>query len=178
MNVDDILSGIRSRVGRENLSNTCRKDGCRVSMEDVPTPRIVVDADRAFPAHNVEGKRCDYVLFFIGTAADTLVIVPMELKGGTVDASVTSEQLQGGAKFADRMTRGHSGVKPTCHPILFHGNRIHKMERKALNRTKVTFRNQQLTIKTARCNQPKNLSRVLTSIRPMSRPIPASTDWP
>lgn len=98
MNVDEILSGIRSRVGTENLSNTCRKDGCRVSMEDVPTPRIVVDADRAFPAHNVEGKRCDYVLFFIGTAADTLVIVPMELKGGTVDASVTSEQLQCGGE--------------------------------------------------------------------------------
>ena len=180
MNVGEILSGIRSRVGTENLSETCRKDGCRVSMKDVPTSRIVVDADRAFPAHNVEGKRCDYVLFFIDTAADTLVIVPMELKSGRVnasEASKASKQLQAGAEFANRFTRGHSGVKPTCHPILFYGKGIHPMERKALNRAKVTFQNQKLTIKTARCNQPENLSRVLTSIRPTSRPIPASTDW-
>ena len=163
MNADDVLSGIRSRVGRDNLSDTCSRDGCQVSMTDVPAHRIVVDADRAFPAHHVEGKRCDYVLFFIGTAADTLVIVPMELKSGTVDASEASEQLQGGATFADLMTRDHSGVNPTCHPILFHGKPIHEKERKALNRAKVTFRSQQLTIKTARCGQPKNLSRVLKS---------------
>lgn len=163
MNADDILSGIRSRVRTDNLSATCSRDGCQVSMTDVPASRIVVDADRAFPAHHVEGKRCDYVLFFIGTAADTLVIVPMELKSGTVDASEASEQLQGGAKFADRFTPDHSGVKPTCHPILFHGKPIHEKERKALNRAKVTFRSQQLTIKTARCGQPKNLSRVLKS---------------
>lgn len=161
MNVDDVLSGIRSRVRTDNLSDTYSRDGCRVCMTDVPTSRIAVDADRAFPAHNVEGKRCDYVLFFIGTAADTLVIVPMELKSGKVDVSDASKQLQGGAKFAELMTRGHPGVKPTCHPILFHGNRIHKMERKALNRAKVTFRNRQLTIKTARCGQP--LARVLKS---------------
>lgn len=163
MNVDDVLSGIRSRVRTDNLSDTCSRDGCHVSMTDVPAHRIAVDADRAFPAHHVEGKRCDYVLFFIGTAADTLVIVPMELKSGTVDASAASEQLQGGATFADLMTQDHSGVKPTCHPILFHGKPIHEKERKALNRAKVTFRSRKLTIKTARCGQPKNLSRVLKS---------------
>lgn len=163
MNADDILSGIRSRVGTDNLSDTCSRDGCQVSMTDVPASRIVVDADRAFPAHHVEGKRCDYVLFFIGTAADTLVIVPMELKSGGINASAASEQLQQGTKFADRFTPDHSGVKPTCHPILFHGKRIDEKDRKALNRAKVTFRSQKLTIKTARCGQPKNLSRVLKS---------------
>ena len=161
MNVDEILSGIRSRVGTDNLSNTCSRDGCRVSMTDVPTPRIVVDADRAFPAHNREGKRCDYILFFIGAAKNTLVMVPMELKSGKVKASEASDQLRQGAEFADRFTPDHSGVKPTCHPILFHGKPIHEKERKALNRTKVTFRSQQLTIKTARCGRPRNLSRVL-----------------
>lgn len=164
MNTVDILNGIRSRVKTDNLSNTCSRDGCQVSMTDVPASRIVVDADRAFPAHHVEGKRCDYVLFFIGTAADTLVVVPMELKSGTVDPSKASEQLQGGAKFADLMTRDHSGVTPTCHPILFHGKRIHEKDRKALNRAKVTFRSQRLTIKTAYCGQPKNLSNHINRV--------------
>lgn len=161
MNVDTILSGIRLQVGTVNLSKTCSRDGCRVSMKDVPTSRVLVDADCAFSAHNIEGRRCDYVLFFIGAAEDTLVMVPMELKSGNVDASAASEQLQASAEFADRFTRDHSGIKPTCRPILFHGNRIHEKDRKALNRAKVTFRNQQLTIKTARCNQRRNLSRVL-----------------
>lgn len=161
MNVDEILSGIRSRVGTDNLTKTCSRDGCRVSMEDVPTSRVLVNADRAFSAHNTEGKRCDYVLFFIGASKDTLVMVPMELKRGKIDASAASEQLQRGTEFADRFTPDHSGVNPTCHPILFHGKPIHEKERKDLNRAKVKFRNQQLTIKTARCNQPRNLSRVL-----------------
>ena len=161
MNVDEILSGIRSRVGTHNLSNTCSRDGCRVSMKDVPTSRVLVNADRAFSAHNTEGRRCDYILFFIGAAADTLVIVPMELTSGTVNVSVKSKQLQRGAEFADRFTPDHSGVNPTCHPILFHGKRIHERDRKALNRAKVTFRNQKLTIKTARCGRPKNLSSIL-----------------
>ena len=161
MNVDEILSGIRSRVGTDNLSDTCSRDGCQVSMKKVPSHRIVVDADRAFPAHNIKGKRCDYILFFIGAAKDTLVMVPIELKSGTVDASVASEQLQRGAEFADLITRDHSGVKPTCHPILFHGKPIHEKERKELNRAKVRFRSQQLTIKTARCSQRRNLAHVL-----------------
>ena len=161
MNVDEILSWIRSRVGTDNLSDTCKRDGCRVFLEDVPHPRVVVDADRAFPAHNIKGKRCDYILFFIGATEDTLVMVPMELKSGKVHASAASEQLQGGAEFADRFTPDHSSVKPTCHPILFHGKPIHEKERKELNRAKVRFRSQQLTIKTARCSQRRNLAHVL-----------------
>lgn len=93
MNVDTILSGIRLQVGTVNLSKTCSRDGCLVSMKDVPTSRVLVDADCAFSAHNIEGRRCDYVLFFIGAAEDTLVMVPMELKSGNVDASAASEQL-------------------------------------------------------------------------------------
>ena len=100
--MNEVLDGIRSHVGAENLSNSCRRDGCRVSMEDMPPCRVVVDADRAFPAHKMEGKRCDYVLFFISAAKGTLFAVPIELKSGGVDASAVSEQLQRGAEFADR----------------------------------------------------------------------------
>lgn len=131
-------------------------------MTGVPSPRIVVDADRAFPAHGVQGKRCDFLLFFVVAGADTLVAAPIELKSGEVDASTASEQLQRGASFADRVAP--AGSETVCRPILFHGKGIHSQQRKALNRAKVLFRGQRLTIKTARCNRPRNLAQALSDV--------------
>ena len=131
-------------------------------MTGVPSPRVVVDADRAFPAHDVKGKRCDYLLFFIAAGAHTLVVAPIELKSGDVDASTASEQLQQGAKFANHVVPDQS--ETVCHPILFHGRSIHPIQRRALNRAKVLFRDRRLTIKTARCNRPRNLARVLSGV--------------
>ena len=131
-------------------------------MEDVPPRRVVVDADRAFPAHGMEGRRCDYVLFFMRVSKDALFGVPMELKSGSVDASQVSEQLQQGADFVHRFMP--TVVKSFCHPVLFHGRGLHPKQRKTLNRAKVRFRGRELTITTARCNRPKNLSRVLGMI--------------
>ena len=159
--MNEILDKIRSRVGKANLSDSCRRGGCRVSMENMPSPsyRVVVDADLAFPTHQMEGKRCDYVLFFIGTTNDTLITASIELKSGSVDASEASEQLQRGADFANRFAP-KDGTS-SCYPVLFHGNRIHRQELKVLNRTKVHFRGLLMTITTARCGKSKNLAHAL-----------------
>ena len=159
--MDKILSRIRAQVGTESLSGSCSRDGCRVYMTDVPSPRIVVDVDRAPQVHEISGKRCDFILFFTSAARDLLVMVPMELKSGEINASTASEQLQRGAVLAERFTRNRIAVGSVCHPILFYGKRIHEKARKALNRAKVRFRGRQLTIKTARCGQPGNLANVL-----------------
>ena len=162
MNVDEVLNAIRSQVGEESLSDSCKRDGCRVSLESVPSPsrRVLVDADSAFPAHAIEGKRCDYVLFFIKTAPHTLLTVPIELKSGGVNsASEVSEQLQSGAEFAERFAP--EAIESLCRPVLFHGRKIHQMELKRLNRFKIHFRGYPLTIQTARCNRPKNLASAL-----------------
>ena len=124
-------------------------------MTDVPSPRIVVDADLAFPAHKIEGKKCDFILFFFENAGRFLT-VPVELKGGNVDASEAQEQLQKGADFANRVMP--ADVNSICSPILIHEKSIHTKQRTTLNRAKVRFRGQQLTIKTARCNRPGNLA--------------------
>ena len=156
--MNEVLDKIQSQVGADNLSSSCSRDGCQVSMADVPSRRVVIDADRAFPAHQMEeGKQCDYILFF--TSQDTLFAVPMELKSGGVDASAVSEQLQRGAEFAAHFVP--TAFRTICHPVLFHGKSIHPKQRKTLNRAKVLFHGRQLTIKTARCNQPRNLARAL-----------------
>lgn len=157
--MNEVLDQIRAHIGDNSLADSCRRNGCRVSMQDVPSPRVLVDVDAAFPAHEMEGKRCDYVLFFTGAEKDTLFAVPMELKSGGVDASEVSAQLKGGADFAHRFA-----PKAVCHPILFYGKKLHEAQRKTLNRAKVRFRGLQLTIKTARCNQPKNLARAIVPI--------------
>ena len=154
-----VLAEIRAHVGDGSLSDSCRRNGCRVFMQDAPSPRVLVDADLAFPAHEMEGKRCDFVLFFTGTNKDTLFAVPMELKRGGVDASEVSAQLQRGADFAHRFSP--QGFKAVCHPVLFHGGSIHPKQRRTLNRAKVHFRGLPLTIKTARCNRPGNLALAL-----------------
>ena len=133
-------------------------DDVRLQIRSV---RIVVDVDRASRTHEITGRRCDYILYFTRSDCDTLVMVPIELKSGGVDASIASEQLQRGVELAERFMRNRIDVRSVCHPVLFHGKRIHEKARKALNRAKVRFRGRQLTIKTARCGQPGNLANVL-----------------
>lgn len=158
MNKSEILDAIRTRVGEENLTRSHRRKGCSVSMEDVPYPRVAVDADLAFPSHGIKRGRCDLILFLFD-AEQSLVTIPLELKGGNVGASDAHEQLQQGANFADCMAP--KAFESSCRPILFHGKGIHPKQLKTLNRLKVNFRGRKLTVKLARCNRPKNLALAL-----------------
>ena len=158
MNKSEVLDAIRSKVGAENLSSSYKREGCRVYMTDVPFPRVVVDADLAFPAHNRDGKRCDFILFLFDNKGRFL-IAPIELKGRNVDASEAFEQLQQGADFAAGVAAQTPGT--LCRPILFHRRKIHLKQLRKLNRAKVRFRGRNLTITIARCNRPGNLARAL-----------------
>ena len=162
MNRNDVLDRIRSAVGTSNVSDSCSRDKCRVYMTEVPSPRVVVDVDCAFPLGQAEGSQCDYVLFFVASGVDTLVAAPIELKSGGVDASKATAQLQQGAMFVDKVAP--AGSQTVCLPILFHGKSIHRKQREALNRAKVRFRGRSLTIKTARCGRPRNLAQALSAV--------------
>ena len=129
-----------------------------MSLENIPRERIVVDADKAFEAHRHGGKRCDFVLFVL-ECGRKLVAAPIELKSGSVEVSDALEQLQEGAAFAERFTPQAS--RAVCRPILFHGARLHRDDRKRLNRGKIRFRGVNFTVKTKRCNRPRNLADAL-----------------
>ncbi len=152
---DRVLDAIRSRVGLDNLSGSSSSSGCKASIEGIPAQRVLMNADRAFDAHKIKGNRCCYVLFFCDGDTDTLVSVPIELKGGGVDASDVHTQLQKGADFIDTLVL--EGFASLCRPVLIHKNRLHPQELRALNRSKICFRGLWLTIATARCNRPQNL---------------------
>ena len=149
--MSEVLNEIRTQVGEENLSTLRSRSGCGVNMTEAPSPRIVIDADSAFPAHGMAGKRCDYIIFFYDTVKNYLAVVPIELKGGDVKASEVSEQLQEGANFAERFTQ--ETTETVCLPRLFHRG-IHKKEFQQLQRASVRFRGENTPIRTARCDSP------------------------
>lgn len=158
VNESEVFVAIRSNVGEENLASSYVRKGCRMFLADIPSPRVVVDADLAFDAHKICGNKCDYIVFLFKNGGK-LLTVPVELKGESVDASEVHAQLQQGANFAARILP--LGVTSVCIPVLIHKGRIHEKQRKKLGRAKIRFCGQQLTIKTQRCKHPKNLALAL-----------------
>ena len=151
------LDGIRAKVGAKNCGKSCSRGGCRVYLTDVPTDRVIVDADKAFSAQGREGKRCDFILF-VDRGDGRLLAAPVELKSGQADVSKAIEQLRGGADF----TACFAPPNADCRPILFHGGGLHRTERAELNRAKIAFRGLGLTVKTAKCGQSRNLASALS----------------
>ena len=152
------LAHIRSKVGAGSLAESCKRKGCRVDMDGIPACRVIVDMDKIAAARSAEGKRCDFVLF-LSQERGKLIVAPIELKSGYVDGSEAAEQLCSGTGFADRASPAKT--KLCCQPILFHGKGIDPLQRRALNRSKITFRGTKLTIKTARCGRPRDLAGAL-----------------
>ena len=120
MNRSEILEDIRDRIGKENLftGNSFRRGRCSVNLAGVSEDaRVVVDLDKVFPSGQTGRNQCECILFYFD-AATNFVVVPIELKGGEVDASEASKQLKGGAAFA--ATHTPRGSNSLCRPILFH----------------------------------------------------------
>ena len=157
--MDDTLGSIRDKIGAENCSRSCSRDGCGVDLVDITQARVIANADSKGLARFFPGKRCDFILFFQNSDG-TVVIVPLELKRGKADARSTAEQLQAGACFAESIIP--DSCCPTCHPILFHGRKLNSVQRKELNRAKIDFREARLTIQTANCGKPGNLANALS----------------
>ena len=152
MNRSEVLESIRDQVGKENLftGNALRRGRCSVNLAGVSeNNRVVVDLDKIFPSGQAGRGQCECVLFYFDDA-ENFVVVPIELKGGEVDASEASKQLKGGAAFA--INYAPRGVKNICHPILF-CNGMNKAEYRQLKKpqSKVSFGGKSFEIKTARC---------------------------
>ena len=159
-----ILSEIRTRLGEENLTNSCGVRNCRVDPAGLSSNRVVVDVDSAFNTHNKSGNRCDRILFYMDPVRNVLVVVLIELKSGTFDSATdVAKQLRGGADFVKRFIP--TGLKTTCVPIVFHGNGNHKAQFKKLRREKINFDGKRFLISKDKCDAPKNLLRVLNRVK-------------
>ena len=134
------------KVDADCLRQECEKQGCKVGLTDIPCPFHLIDMDdRKSPAR---GKRCDYLL--IGEdGPNHLYVVPLELKSSGFHAEAISEQLQGGAKAAQRIT-----PKARCRfvPVVAHGG-AHRGEINKLAKCPVRFRSKHYAIKLMKCGE-------------------------
>ena len=143
--------------GRQEGDNSL--EGCRVSMANIPTNRIVLDVDLAFPTGRAGINQCDFVLFYIDAAQNNLIGVPMELKRGDVNASEAVAQLQEGARIVDNCTP--NDVEVNLILVLVHGGSMHRSQRNRLRTSRIRFRGEEFPINTARCGHQGNLAQAL-----------------
>lgn len=116
---------------------TCRKDGCSVSMKGTPTTRVVVDLDCNALNIPPNRKRCDYL--FVGEENDTAWVAPIELKSGKFKADEIVDQLQGGADVVHKWLPPGSSFHFV--PVLVHGKGVHRKDFERLRKRKIRLRN-------------------------------------
>ena len=124
-------------------------------LKHAPPKRRIVDLDRSKLPIPTDQNRCDYL--FVGEQHSTNWVVPIELKGGQVDAQTALQQLQGGADVAN-VWLPH-GISFKFVPILAHGKGIHSRDLARLRRNKINLRGQKKQTVLVRCGA--ELGRVL-----------------
>ena len=159
MNLHEVLEGIRQWVGNKKATSPYTKEGCRVSMANIPSARVVLDVDLASPTGRADTNQCDFVLFYIDSMQSSLIAVPMELKRGDVDASAAIAQLQAGTRIVDNYTP--RDVEMDLVLVLVHGGSIHRSQRTRLRTARIRFRGEEFPINTARCGHQGNLVQAL-----------------
>ncbi len=159
VNLHEALEEVRRWVGDRKATSPYTKEGCRVSMANVPSERVVLDVDLAFPTGRAGINLCDFVLFYIDTERSSLVGVPMELKRGDVNASEAVTQLQEGVRIVDNCTPNDVDVNLIL--VLVHGGSMHKSQRNRLRTSRIRFRGEDFPINTTRCGYEGNLAEAL-----------------
>lgn len=149
------MTGLVETV-RGKVENTCvksgglRKEGCTVSLQGAPRPRLIIDFDKpGFPLERQE-IRCDY-LFVAEVSAKPAWLALLELKRGKMDASEVVGQLKAGARAAEQLLPNTMPVN--FRPIAACGGGMTKSERKELRakRNKVPFHGTAEAVRLIKC---------------------------
>lgn len=159
VNLHEALEEIRQWIRDNEATSPYTKEGCRVSMANIPPERVVLDVDLAFPTGRARTNQCDFVLFYIDSNQNRLFGVPMELKRGDVDASEAVAQLQEGARIVDNCTP--DDIEMNLVLVLVHGSSMHRSQRNRLRTSRIRFRGEEFPINTTRCGHEGNLAQAL-----------------
>ena len=162
MNANKIFDDIRGRVDKSSLTDSCGGEGCGVDMTDTPPHRVVIHTECEFNLRKIAKKRGDRLLFYVNRAENNLIAAPIELKDGKAYESDVVEKLENSLAFASSIVPGPKIVKTVYAPILFHTRGINWTNPKGRKQLNVHFRGRNLRILTGRCNDRKNLAKVLS----------------
>ena len=130
-----VVAAVKCEVPAGCQASRCRRPGCSVSMAGLPEDYVLVDLDCPELDISPDGKRCDYV--FVGGDEDAMWVAPIELKSGRFKVSEVKKQLKGGTDVAAAWLPRQDGFRFV--PVLVYGGGMHKQERNALGRVKITL---------------------------------------
>lgn len=138
------LNEVKSRVPRKCRKERCKKEGCSINLQDMH-PVVVVDMDCRELEIPGDHGRCDYVVF---SSKGHKWVVPMEMKRGKVDESVT-RQIQNGIDFAD--TRFiPKDPEIMFRPLCVTGRGVKRETYEKIKKAKVEFRGRKYKIEICR----------------------------
>ena len=142
-----IVSKIRHKVDEDCLATKCRKNGCRLKLDDLPGDFLLIDMDHAqAPPGSQHEKKCDYI--FIGDKESGAWVAPLELKRGKLQAGEVLPQLQAGAKIAESIVPRQE--QTLFRPIAVYGGELHTVEYERLRGKRIRFHNQRERVQAAR----------------------------
>ena len=134
-----LVEDVTAKVNESCIVSKMKKNGCKVSLEDAPEPRLIIDFDKPGSPLGEGETRCDY-LFVANGEKCVGWIAPLELKKGRLKADKVARQLQAGAKkVAEELVSQNQKVE-FCPTVAF-GN-THKIEIKMLREDKNAERRQ------------------------------------
>ena len=126
------------------------KEGCKVSLKDAPSPRLIVDFDK--PGSPLVGNqtRCDY-LFIAEDAGAACWVSALELKRGDSAQVKLSTSFKRAPKLREKFVPQNAPVR--FRPIAAFGGGMHKAERNVLKQTnnKVRFHGMSESVRLIKC---------------------------
>ena len=125
------------------------KDGCNISLNNAPRPKLVLDLDKLSCACIKNQTRCDY-LFIAEPSEQPNWIVPIELKKGRPKIKDVAGQLQAGANVAASLIPENIDAK-FC-PVVASGEGFSKNDRQNLRDILIRFRDKTEAVCRIRCD--------------------------
>ncbi len=149
MTENSLLEQLRSKFDKKcQLTNKIVREGCKISLENAPKSRLVINLDK-LPLSNNQFL-CDF-LFFADEDVSRFMVVLLELKRGKLHAARTHKQLKGGADMLQSYIPKHS--KFALYAIVAVGGAVSKLERRnlRLKSNRIKLHHQSCFVSVMRC---------------------------
>ena len=137
-----LVNSIRKNVPKKAIKRNLSGSGCRLTMENLPEDRLIVDLDKVGGAG--DESRADFL--FVSDNEKESCVVPIEMKKGSLDSKII-KQLQAAADQACEWT-GLVTITDFI-PVVASGS-VLKHDRGCL-REKIRFGSKNYSVRRLRC---------------------------
>ena len=145
-----------SQFEQEHIVRRVKKQGCSVSLRNLPRTHIMIDLDKGGLPIDVNRRICDYLMF--AEERKRAIVAVIELKKGKLRTSKVVDQLRGGASLAEKYLSPKERVRFRAIAVT---GRVHKIQNEELKDRKnfVRFRQSVAPVRLIACGS--ELSREL-----------------